>query len=110
MEAAGGLGSHRLSRAAGVNEGEPGTLLRTDIIRERKGQVGLSWRRQAFDDVALFSTRLTTLSSGNAEKEREPMLRRHYIDELESVRQNLIQMGETTILLLAEATHAPTRF
>ena len=30
-------------------------------------------------------------------------MRIHYVDELESVRQNLIQMGETTISLLAEA-------
>jgi hypothetical protein len=37
------------------------------------------------------------------EEEREPMMRIHYVDELESVRQNLIQMGETTISLLAEA-------
>jgi phosphate transport system protein len=30
-------------------------------------------------------------------------VRTHYVEELESVRQNLIQMGETTISLLAEA-------
>ena len=30
-------------------------------------------------------------------------MRTHYVEELESVRQNLIQMGETTISLLAEA-------
>jgi phosphate transport system protein len=33
-------------------------------------------------------------------------MRTHYLDELESVRQNLIQMGETTIALLGEAIHA----
>jgi phosphate transport system protein len=33
-------------------------------------------------------------------------MRTHYIEELESVRKNLIQMGETTILLLAEANSA----
>jgi len=32
-------------------------------------------------------------------------MRTHYVSELESVRQNLIQMGETTISLLAEAVH-----
>ena len=31
------------------------------------------------------------------------MIRTHYVHELESVRQNLIQMGETTLALLAEA-------
>src|SRR5271157_2764153 len=34
------------------------------------------------------------------------MARTHYVSELESVRQNLIEMGETTISLLAEATGA----
>ena|SRR5271167_2869995 len=34
------------------------------------------------------------------------MLRTHYLNELESVRQNLIQMGETTVTLLREAIHA----
>jgi phosphate transport system protein len=34
------------------------------------------------------------------------MLRTHYVAELESVKQNLIQMGETTIALLAEAMRA----
>src|SRR5579863_6861880 len=34
------------------------------------------------------------------------MMRSHYIQELESVRQNLIQMGETTLALLAEALRA----
>ncbi len=34
------------------------------------------------------------------------MLRTHYVEELESVRQNLVQMGETTIALLAEALRA----
>jgi phosphate transport system protein len=33
-------------------------------------------------------------------------MRTHYVDELESVRRNLIQMGETTISLLAEAISA----
>jgi phosphate transport system protein len=33
-------------------------------------------------------------------------MRTHYIRELESVRQNLIQMGETTLSLLAEALRA----
>jgi phosphate transport system protein len=36
------------------------------------------------------------------------MARTHYIQELESVRQNLIQMGETTVSLLGEALHAAT--
>ena len=31
------------------------------------------------------------------------MMRIHYVDELESVRQNLIQMGDTTISLFVEA-------
>lgn len=31
------------------------------------------------------------------------MARTHYLQELESVRQNLIQMGETTVTLLSEA-------
>ena len=34
------------------------------------------------------------------------MLRTHYVSELESVRRNLIQMGETTISLLSEAINA----
>ncbi|SPE32589.1 putative Phosphate-specific transport system accessory protein PhoU [Candidatus Sulfopaludibacter sp. SbA3] len=34
------------------------------------------------------------------------MTRTHYVEELESVRQNLIQMGETTISLLGEAIAA----
>jgi phosphate uptake regulator len=34
------------------------------------------------------------------------MMRTHYVSELESVRQNLIQMGETTISLLSEAINA----
>ncbi len=34
------------------------------------------------------------------------MLRTYYVTELESVRQNLIKMGETTISLLAEAMRA----
>jgi phosphate transport system protein len=34
------------------------------------------------------------------------MARIHYVLELESVRQNLIQMGETTIALLTEVLHA----
>jgi len=34
------------------------------------------------------------------------MMRTHYVSELESVRQNLIQMGETTIFLLGEAINA----
>jgi len=33
------------------------------------------------------------------------MARTHYMQELESVRQNLIQMGETTTALLTEALH-----
>ena len=33
-------------------------------------------------------------------------MRSHYVGELESVRQNLIQMGETTISLLSEAINA----
>jgi len=33
-------------------------------------------------------------------------MRTHYVDELESVRRNLIQMGETTISLLAVAIQA----
>jgi phosphate transport system protein len=36
------------------------------------------------------------------------MLRTHYVNELESVRQNLVQMGETTLLLVAEALRAVT--
>jgi phosphate transport system protein len=40
------------------------------------------------------------------EQERKAMMRTHYVGELESVRQNLIQMGETTISLLAEAIRA----
>jgi len=36
------------------------------------------------------------------------MLRTHFVAELESVRQNLVQMGETTLLLLAEALRAVT--
>jgi phosphate transport system protein len=39
------------------------------------------------------------------EDETETM-RTHYVEELESVRKNLIQMGETTTLLLAEAIGA----
>jgi len=31
------------------------------------------------------------------------MMRAHYVQELESVRQNLVQMGETTLTLLGEA-------
>jgi hypothetical protein len=31
------------------------------------------------------------------------MMRTHYVQELESVQQNLVQMGETTLALLAEA-------
>ena len=34
------------------------------------------------------------------------MMRTHYVQELESVQQNLVQMGETTIALLAEAFSA----
>jgi phosphate transport system protein len=34
------------------------------------------------------------------------MMRAHYVQELESVRQNLVEMGETTIVLLAEALSA----
>lgn len=34
------------------------------------------------------------------------MLRANYIQELESVRQNLVRMGETTLTLLAEALSA----
>jgi phosphate transport system protein len=34
------------------------------------------------------------------------MLRSHYVQELESVRQNLVQMGETTLSLLTEALSA----
>jgi phosphate transport system protein len=34
------------------------------------------------------------------------MLRSHYVQELESVRRNLVQMGETTLSLLTEALHA----
>src|SRR6202051_2028623 len=34
------------------------------------------------------------------------MLRAHYIQELESVHQSLVQMGETTLSLLAEALSA----
>ena len=33
------------------------------------------------------------------------MVRTHYLSELEAVRKNLVQMGETTLLLLAEALH-----
>jgi phosphate transport system protein len=33
-------------------------------------------------------------------------MRTHYLDELESVRQNLIEMGETTIALVGEAVDA----
>ena len=31
------------------------------------------------------------------------MMRAHYVQELESVRQQLVEMGETTLSLLAEA-------
>jgi phosphate uptake regulator len=34
------------------------------------------------------------------------MMRTHYVQELESVRQNLVEMGETTLSLLAEALSA----
>ncbi len=34
------------------------------------------------------------------------MMRAHYVQELESVRQSLVQMGETTLSLLAEALSA----
>ena len=34
------------------------------------------------------------------------MMRTHYVQELESVQQNLVQMGETTIALLGEALSA----
>jgi phosphate transport system protein len=34
------------------------------------------------------------------------MLRAHYVEELESLRQDLVQMGETTLSLLAEALSA----
>jgi phosphate transport system protein len=34
------------------------------------------------------------------------MTRSHYVEQLESVRQNLLQMGETTISLLGEAIRA----
>jgi len=34
------------------------------------------------------------------------MMRTHYVSELESVRRNLVQMGETTIELLGEAIRA----
>ncbi len=34
------------------------------------------------------------------------MLRTHYVSELESVRRNLVEMGETTIALLGEAVRA----
>ena len=36
------------------------------------------------------------------------MMRTHYVQELESVRQNLVRMGETTLSLLAEALSAIT--
>jgi phosphate uptake regulator len=36
------------------------------------------------------------------------MMRTHYVQELESVRQNLVQMGETTLSLLAEALRTVT--
>lgn len=36
------------------------------------------------------------------------MMRTHYVQELESVRQNLIQMGDATLSLLAEALRAVT--
>ncbi|MGA2880679.1 MAG: PhoU domain-containing protein [Bryobacteraceae bacterium] len=34
------------------------------------------------------------------------MMRKHFVEELEAVRQNLIDMGENTIALLAEANRA----
>ena len=34
------------------------------------------------------------------------MMRQNYVNELESVRQNLIRMGDTTIALLSEAIRA----
>jgi phosphate transport system protein len=34
------------------------------------------------------------------------MMRTHYVSELESVRHNLVQMGETTVSLLGEAINA----
>lgn len=34
------------------------------------------------------------------------MMRLHYVEELDSVRQNLVEMGETTLSLLAEALRA----
>src|SRR5579863_10303787 len=34
------------------------------------------------------------------------MMRTHYVDQLESVRQHLTQMCETTVALLGEAIHA----
>ena len=34
------------------------------------------------------------------------MMRRHYVSELESVRQNLVRMGDTTVALLSEAIRA----
>jgi hypothetical protein len=34
------------------------------------------------------------------------MMRTHYVQELESVQQNLVQMGGTTLSLLAEALSA----
>jgi hypothetical protein len=40
------------------------------------------------------------------ENARETTMRTHYVEELESVRENLIQMGETTISLLAKAIGA----
>jgi phosphate transport system protein len=37
-------------------------------------------------------------------REREPiMIRLHYVEELESVRKNVVEMGETTLSLVAEA-------
>jgi phosphate transport system protein len=33
-------------------------------------------------------------------------MRRHYVDELDATRQNLVEMGETTIALMGETIHA----
>ena len=45
--------------------------------------------------------------AGNpAEKEGPRPMRFHYVNELESVRKNLVQMGETTLSLLAEAMNS----
>jgi hypothetical protein len=38
------------------------------------------------------------------------MLRANYVQELESVRENLVQMGETTLALLREALSASVSY